>query len=66
MSVSVMTLSADTVAPLAAASSSFTVTAPGVLPATPKICAIDTGVPPLKAPSTLLDSVTTRPFTLWM
>ena len=66
MSVKVMTLSADTVAPLAAASNSLTVTAPGVLPATPKIFEMVTASPPLKAPSTLSDSVTTRPLTLWM
>ncbi|KAG1605811.1 hypothetical protein G6F45_014116 [Rhizopus arrhizus] len=66
MSLKVMTLSVDTEAPLAAASSKRTVTAPGVAPATPKILSMVTAAPPLKAPLTLSDSVTTRPLTLWM
>ena len=64
MSVSVITLSACTDAPLAAASNSLTVTAPGALPARARILPTVTGSPPLKAPSTLSDKVTTRPFTL--
>ncbi|CAB3643738.1 hypothetical protein LMG3431_02346 [Achromobacter pestifer] len=67
MLVSVMTLSAVTVAPLAAASSNLTVTAPGELPASRRIASTLTAAAlPLNAPSTLSDSVTERPLTLLM